>query len=159
MEDTAAGAAHAVGAGQGEALWFAGGLVEFKMTAEQAGGRFSLSEETFPRGIAAPLHVQPTDPETFYVLEGEMTFHAGGETMQASAGSFVHIPEGVPHAWRVDSERVRFLNLTTAQHERFFRAAGEPAESRELPQGGMDMDKIAAASAEHGVDIIGPPPF
>ncbi len=112
----------------GEALWFFGTLVTFKATAEQTGGQYALVEQEAPRGVATPLHVQPEDHESFYVLEGELTFYLeDGQPIPASAGSFVHVPAGVVHAFRVDSETARILNLTTAQHERFFRAAGDPA--------------------------------
>ena len=111
-------------------------------------------------GMATPLHSQPEDDETFYVLEGDLTFYLeDGLPLAASAGSFVHLPAGTAHAYRVDSETARVLNVTTPQHEAFFRAAGEPAQSRTLPpQAPPDMDKLMAAANEYGVEILGPPP-
>ena len=145
---------------QGEALWFFGGLATVKASAEQSGGRFSITEQLFPAGMATPLHSQPEDDETFYVLEGNLTFYLqDGRPLAASAGSFVHIPAGTPHAFQVDSETARVLNITTPQHESFFRAAAEPAQERTLPpQAPPDMDKLMAAANEHGVEILGPPP-
>jgi quercetin dioxygenase-like cupin family protein len=145
---------------QGEALWFFGGFATVKASAEQTGGRLSISEQVFPEGMATPLHSQPEDDETFYVLEGELTFYLeDGEPIPAPAGSFVHSPAGTPHAYRVDSETASVLNITTPQHESFFRAAGEPARERALPpQAPPDMDKLMAAANEYGVEILGPPP-
>ena len=110
--------------------------------------------------MATPLHSQPEDDETFYVLEGDLTFYLeGGPPLAASAGSLVHIPAGTAHAYRVLSENARLLNITTPQHERFFRVAGEPAQARALPpQAPPDMDKLMAAADEHGVEIPGAPP-
>ena len=151
---------HALGPEEGEALWFFGSLLTFKATAEQTGGEFAFVEQVFRGGTATPLHVQPEDDETFYVLEGELTFFLeDGRPVPASAGSFVHLPGGTPHAFRVGSETARILDLTTPQHERFFRAAGEPAQSRTLPpEGPPDMDKVMAAAQQFGVEIVGPPP-
>lgn len=151
---------YALGAHDGEAMWFFGTLATFRATAEQTGGRFALVEQLAPKGMATPLHVHPEDDESFYVLEGELTFYLeGGEPVAASAGSFVHVPAGARHAFRVDSETARFLDLTTPQHERFMRAAGEPARKRALPpEGPPDMEKVAAAAEEYGVEILGPPP-
>jgi quercetin dioxygenase-like cupin family protein len=145
---------------QGEALWFFGGLATVKASAEQTGGSFSITEQMFPGGMATPLHSQPEDDETFYVLEGDLTFYLeDGQPLSASAGSFVHLPAGTVHAYQVDSETARVLNITTPQHERFFRAAGEPAQTRTLPpQAPPDMDKVTAAANEYGVEILGPPP-
>ena len=139
---------HALAPAEGEALWFFGTLLTVKAAAAQTGGRFALVEQVGPGGVATPWHTQPADDESFYVLEGEMTFWLGDEPpFRAAAGAFVHIPAGVPHAFRVESATARYLDLTTAQHERFMRAVGEP-----------DMDKVMEAARQYGVDILGPPP-
>ncbi len=151
---------YALDPGEGEPLWFFGALATVKVSAEQSGGRFALIEQLAPRGMATPLHVQPEDDETFYVLEGELTFYLeDGQPIPASAGSFVHVPAGAPHAFQVDSETARVLDFTTPQHESFMRAAGEPAQERVLPpEGPPDMEKVGAAAKEYGVEILGPPP-
>ena len=151
---------YALGSEEGETLWFSGVLVTIKATAEQTGGEFFLFEEFASRGTATPLHVHPQDHESFYILEGELTIYLDGQTISASAGSFVHIPKGYfPHAFQVDSETARFHVLTTPAHEQFIRAASEPAQSRTIPQQEpLDMEKVWAAAAEHGVEILGPPP-
>lgn len=151
---------YALGSEDEEALWFFGTLLTVKAGAEQTSGRFALVEQYAPRGMATPLHVQPDDDEAFYVIEGDLTFYLeDGQPIPASAGSFIHIPAGAPHAFQVDSETARFLDLTTPQHESFMRAAGEPAREQVLPPPGPpDMEKVGAAAQEYGVDIIGPPP-
>ena len=153
---------YALGSEDGEALWFFGMLVTMKATAEQTGGRFLLIEEVAPRGTATPLHVHPEDDESFYVLEGEMTFYLeDGQPIPATAGSFVHIPKGyVPHAFQVESETARFLVLTRPPHERFIRAAAEPAQARTLPppEAPVDMEKVMSAARANGIEMIGPPP-
>jgi quercetin dioxygenase-like cupin family protein len=147
----------AVSNDDGEARWTFGGLLLIKLSAEQTGGRLALIEQRMPSGIATPVHIHRDDDDTFYVLDGEMTFWAEGERMRARAGSLVHIPGGCVHAFRTDTN-VRFLNLTTPQHEMFMRAAGEPARALELPTGGMDLRRILPAAERHGVEILGPPP-
>ena len=145
---------------EGEAFWFFGGLATVKASALPPGGRFAITEQLFPRGMATPLHSQPEDDESFYVLEGEVTFYLeDDQPIAASAGSFVHVPAGVAHAFQVDSETARILNVTTAQHERFFRATSDPAKERTLPPAAPpDMDRLMAAAQEYGVEILGPPP-
>ena len=113
---------------EGEALWFFGTLLLLKATADQTGGRFSLCEQRGRRGMATPLHRQPADDETFIVLEGELQFFLGdGSPIAAGAGATVHVPAGAPHAFAVTSAEARWLDLTTPNHEAFFRAAGEAA--------------------------------
>ena len=151
------------GSEAGEALWFLGQLFVIKAAGEDTGGAFALSEVLCSPGPAAPLHVQPDEDETFYVLEGDITFHADGEEIIASAGSTVFLPRGTPHSFRVDSETARLLVLNMpAGHERFFRAMGEPAAERTLPpppKGPPDMDAMSRAAEDAGFRILGPPPF
>ncbi len=151
------------GSEAGEAIWFLGQLFVIKAAGEDTGGAFALMEGSAPRGPAAPLHVQPNEDETFYVLEGDLTVHIDGEEITASVGSTVFIPRGTPHAFRVDSETARLLVLNTpAGHERFFRAMGELAAERTLPpppEGPPDMDAMSRAAEDAGFRILGPPPF
>jgi quercetin dioxygenase-like cupin family protein len=148
--------------GEGEALWAFGGLLTFKATAEQTGGEFVLAELLLRRGMVTPLHTE--DASSFYVLEGRLTFYVGDEKpIPATAGCYFHVPRGVPHAFRVESDTGRLLRLAPPLHERFFRAAGEPAPARTLPplddpRSQMDLEKISAAAERFGVHIIGPPP-
>jgi quercetin dioxygenase-like cupin family protein len=149
-----------VGDGEGEALWFFGTLLLLKATAEQTGGRFCLCEQRGRRGMATPLHRQPADDETFVVLEGELQFFLGeGLPVVAGPGATVHVPAGAPHAFAVASEAARWLDLTTPNHEAFFRAAGEPAPELALPPDAPpDMAKVGTAAERFGVEILGPPP-
>ncbi len=151
---------YAFGPDEGEALWFTEQLIIIKAAAEQNGNRFSLFEQSAPEGSATPFHVHPEDDESFYVLDGALTFHLeDGSSIPATAGSFVHVPGGTGHAFRVDSETARMLILTTPQHERFIRAASKPAQERALPpHTPPDMERITAAAGEYGVEILGPPP-
>ena len=147
--------------GQGEARWgIDGALTSVKATGEQTGGRLAVIEDLAPRGGGTPLHVHQADDETFYVLEGELTFWLGeAPPVRAAAGSFVHVPGGASHAFRVDSETARYLIITTSRHGEFYRAISEPAPEPVLPTPApLDMEKVAAACEAYGVDILGPPP-
>ena len=149
---------------EGEALWFNNDLLTFKARGAQTGGAYSLVEELARRGKVTPLHTHPEEEETFYVLEGEALVHLDGSDRSLSAGGFVSVPTGVPHAYLVTSEVARTLILVTpgdGEMEAFFREAGEPAAERELPaEAPLDIERIAAAAERTGaVRILGPPPF
>ncbi len=146
--------------GEEDALWFFGMLVLTRVSGEASGGQYSLTEQFAPRGIATPFHRQTDDPETFHILDGEVVFYlSGSEPVTASAGDTIFIPAGEAHAFVVTSETARFLNLTTPNHEAFFRAVGDPAPARELPpMSPPDMPRVMAAAGQYGVEILGPPP-
>ena len=152
---------YVLGPGEGEARWGVdGALTAVKATGEQTGGRLAVIEDLAPRGEGTPLHAHREDDESFYVLEGELTFWLGdGPPVRAVPGSFVHVPGGVAHAFRVDSETARYLMVTTPRHGDFYRAISDPAPERVLPPAApMDIAKVGAACAAYGVEILGPPP-
>jgi quercetin dioxygenase-like cupin family protein len=153
-------APYALGSEEGESLWGFGSLVTIKASAGQTGGAFSLIELLSPNGVATPLHVHPEDYESFYVLEGELTFYLeDGEPIPATAGSFFHVPGWATHAFQVDSETARYLVITTSQHEHFYRGISEPAQERRIPpEAPLDMQKIMPVAQEYKVEILGPPP-
>jgi quercetin dioxygenase-like cupin family protein len=150
----------ALGPEEGEALWCVGALTTVKAAAEQIAGAYAMIEDLAPKGSGTPLHRHQKDDEAFYALEGELTFYLGNDKpIQASPGSFVHIPGGTVHAFRVDSETARYLIITTPQHERFYRAIAEPAQTRSIPPDTpLDMERIGAACEAYGVELIGPAP-
>src|SRR6266699_6269001 len=95
------------GPGEGEALWFNGGLGVLKATADQTEGRIAVMELLAPKGFASPLHIHRNEDEFFVVLSGEVRVQHGENVVEAVAGSVVYGPRGVPHGFRVDSAEAR----------------------------------------------------
>lgn len=161
MTGTATTAYH-LDADDGPALWMLGGLVTFKATSDTTGGQLWVHEARGARGYASPLHCHSREDEAFYVLEGDVAVYVGDETITAGPGSFLWAPRNVPHAYCVESAEARFLALsTTTPLDRFFFGIGEPAGALTLPppaDGPPDIAALAAAAAEYGVELVGPPP-
>ena len=151
----------ALAPGEGEHLWFFGGLTTIKADGMATDGRMMLTEQSARRGGGSPLHVHHNEDEWFYVLEGELTIWVAGQTVVASAGSFVFGPRDVPHTFIVSSDEARFLLVTQAAgFEGFVRALGTPAPVAEIPPAPAappDMAPIMQAAADHGLEILGPP--
>ena len=147
--------------GEGEALWFLGQLVTIKASAETTAGRVGITETLGPRGSGSPLHIHHDEDEWFYVLEGELTLWVGGETIVASAGSFVYGPRGIPHTFTVSSEQARFLLVVEpGGFESFLREIGEPAREPTLPPASStppDLERLVTTAARYGLEITGPP--
>ncbi len=125
---------YTLGSDEGRALWYMGTLLKVKATGAETGGKYSLVEELCPRGFATPWHVQGREDESFLVVDGEATFFVGDQVLVATAGSFVFLPQGIPHAFRVDSETAHLFNLITpAGFENFFFDLSVPAQDLVLP--------------------------
>ena len=68
---------YGLGPGEGEALWFNGGLGVLKATGDQTEGRFAAMELLAPKGFASPLHIHRQEDEFFVVLSGEVRVQHG----------------------------------------------------------------------------------
>src|ERR687893_1444366 len=147
--------------GEGEARWWLGGLATIKATDKETGGRYSLVEVLDPEGEGA-LHVHHREDEGFWILEGELTFEVGDETIKASAGSFVFGPKDVPHRYTVDSGPAKILYiLSPAGFEEFIYATSEPAKERTLPPPPesppteAEMEQLVAVARQYGMELVG----
>jgi quercetin dioxygenase-like cupin family protein len=100
-------------------------------------GNFCLIEQICGTGIGGPpTHSHPFD-EGLYVLEGHCTFHAGGETVEAGAGTLVSIPRYVEHSFTVDRPHSRLLNFyTPGGFEMLLMSLATPAAERKPPNPG-----------------------
>jgi quercetin dioxygenase-like cupin family protein len=122
------------------------------------GGELSLVELSGLPGSGPGPHLDPWR-ESFYVLEGELTFRVEEQgavrTLIAGRGDAVSIPAGVGHAFSVSSsEPARYLILgTPAGIDAFFADAGEPIERAELPSEppAFDRGRLLGAFDKHGL--------
>lgn len=69
-----------------------------KARTEDTEGRFSLMEVVVTQAI--PRHVHHVADECIYVLDGELAVEFDDSTQTATAGQFVLLPHGIPHALR-----------------------------------------------------------
>jgi quercetin dioxygenase-like cupin family protein len=148
--------------GDGEALWFGSSLVVFKATSKQTNGAFMILELTAPRGNGTALHVHEREDETIFVLEGELDVFVDGIELRGGPGMTAVSRRGVPHAFRVASEKARLLFYFTPgiDSETFFREAGGPAANRRLPvDASLDLELAMAAGKRNHLKNIGPTPF
>jgi quercetin dioxygenase-like cupin family protein len=118
------------------ALWQGGRtyVAELKATAADTGGLMSIVQVTEAPGAEAPLHIHHRDDEGFWILEGDVTFEVGDETIEATAGDYVFGPRGIPHRFMVGDRGCRMLFIMVpGGMEDVIRATSEPAASRTLP--------------------------
>jgi len=67
-----------------------------------------------PHAPAPPPHIHHAHEEGFYILEGELEFLAGTQTLRASQGTFVMVPIGTVHTFSNPTDKpARFLNTFT----------------------------------------------
>jgi quercetin dioxygenase-like cupin family protein len=160
--ETAVAALVAVGRGRQSlerSVWYSGWLLTFLATGEDTGGQFALMEQVARRGNVPPRHIHHREDETFYVVEGEMTFSVGDETIKATPGTMVFAPRDIPHSFTIDSEQVRMLVMVApAGAEGFFKECSVPASSMTLPPPAempySEIQKMMAIAPSYGFEFI-----
>jgi len=140
-------------------VWWKSGRVTVKAGGAEADHAFSQIEVDDPRGSGTPLHVHHNEDETFYVLEGEVTFLVGDERIDVAAGDFLFAPRDIPHAYVVRSERARMLvTASPGGVEQVFVILGVPVTGTEPPSDAvLPMDEAVRLLAGYGAEILGPP--
>lgn len=148
------------------AYWQVGILWAMLATGEQTGGAYSLMWELCPKDSGPTPHFHDQD-EQFFVIDGEVTYRVNGQEFGATAGSFVLIPRGTVHSFRVDSQTATLLNsYTPAGFERVITELAEPAPARTLPpvgqpgapsDGAADLDKALRIFREVGMHLVHEP--
>ena len=151
---------YVVRGGEAERRWLGTTVTSFLATGETTNDVFALVDERADRGESVPLHRHVEDVESFYVLEGEVTFYLDDEPgVRVGAGAFVHVPAGTVHGFRVESESARYLILTSPRHGEFYRAITLPARPGGLPPlEPIDGSAIGRAAREYGIEFVGPLP-
>jgi quercetin dioxygenase-like cupin family protein len=146
--------------GESERRWVGETSTYFLASGEETGGGFALVDERAVLGESVPLHRHPDDVESFYVLEGELSFFLDGSPgVRAGSGAFVHVPPGAVHGFRVESESARYLILTTPRHGEFCRAITLPSRPGGLPPTeSISGSEIGKAAREYGLEFVGPLP-
>jgi quercetin dioxygenase-like cupin family protein len=127
-----------------------GGAITIRLRSGQTDGRAGMVDQIIPAGFPGPaLHVHPDFEETFYVLEGALTFRTGDEVHAGGPGTVAHIPRGVPHTFaNPGSAPAHVLVIVTpAGFEAYFEAlADEIAEHSGFPP----ADELVALGIRHG---------
>jgi quercetin dioxygenase-like cupin family protein len=148
-----------VPADTGSSYWGPGDRYTFLITGAQSNGAYFIMEAIVPPGGGPPPHIHHREQESFYVLEGTLDIQMGDQTVQASAGDFVHIPNGTVHSFcnNGDSLARQLLIFSPGGLERFFEETLEMVEDRSAPMpDNLDVviPRYVEAAPRHGLEFV-----
>jgi quercetin dioxygenase-like cupin family protein len=125
-------------------------------TAGQTTDAFTLLQtQNEPPEFGPPLHIHRDAAEAFYVLEGEYLMFIDQSQQICPPGTFVFVPRGIPHTFKVISSGPgKKLNLfaPAAMVGFFEELAVAEAAGHATPE---LLDVIATRNA---MDVVGPVP-
>ena len=128
----------------------AGSRLDWRLQAADTGGVLAMMEAVMVSGAEPPIHVHADEDEAFHVIEGEITFVAGGRETRVGPGGSAFLPRGVAHGFRVETGTARAVVVMTpgGLEQAFHATAGADVE----------VEAIAAALGARGATVVGPPP-
>jgi quercetin dioxygenase-like cupin family protein len=117
----------------------------WKVRSEDSAHTYTMFELHLAPGGGVDLHSHAS-PETFYVLEGEMTFfrvtNGAQEAIVCGPGTTIVIPPNALHALFNKSEKdCRLLDVSTSSHQGFFDAVEQACRQNDF----TSMEPSAAA--------------
>ncbi len=128
--------------------------MSLKASADDTAGAFSLLEAEEPPQFGPPMHIHHDAAEAFYVVSGEYVIFIGDDEYTCPAGSFIYIPAGAPHGFRVGAVPSRKLNIySPAGMVGYFDELSAAIARDEL-----DDDSLAEMARRYGMEVIGPVP-
>lgn len=133
------------------------GAFTMHLLADSTGsaGAFTLLEAEEPPGFGPPIHVHDDCAEAFYVLAGEYVIFLGDDEFVCPAGSFVYIPQGAVHGFRVGLVPSRKLNLySPAGMIAYFDGLAAAATEGAV----LDDDALGRLAVESHMRVLGPVP-
>lgn len=146
--------AFVLGPGEGRSIDLGNFAMSVKAIAGETGGAFSLLEAAEPAGFGPPMHIHHNAAEAFYVLDGEYLIYLEDRELVCPAGSFIYIPAGLRHGFRVGDAPSRKLNLySPAAMVGYFDELGAA-----IMAGGADPARLDAIALRYGMEVVGPVP-
>lgn len=140
--------------GEGRAIDLGAFIMTVKASAEATSGGFTLLEAAEPPEFGPPMHIHRDAAEAFYILRGEYVIFIDDQESRCPAGSFVYIPAGVAHGFRVGPNPSAKLNIYVPQAMvGYFDDLAAAIASNDA-----DDATLGAIAQRYGMEVLGPVP-
>jgi mannose-6-phosphate isomerase-like protein (cupin superfamily) len=139
--------------GEGRAITLGSIQMVVQEDGTQTRGTLGVAEFVVPpHASTPPPHLHHAHEEGFYILEGELEFLAGTQTMRASQGTWVMVPIGTVHTFSNPTDKpARFLNtFTPPLYISYFEEMSQLIQA----DGVLDPHQIAALMARYDTEVV-----
>lgn len=145
-------------AADGTRVAVVGDLYRYLATGDETGGAYAMIDATVPPGGGPPPHVHSREEESFFVLEGEITFRLDDQTIVAGPNTFLNMPIGSVHSFKNESglPARMLITLAPAGLEKMFLEAGKVLTSPDdqpQPPTEQEIKKLLEVAPKYGVQI------
>ena len=141
----------------GRTIGVVGDTYRFLATGEETNGRYAMWEAIVPPGSGPPPHIHSREDESFFILEGEITFRIGDERFVAKAGTFANMPIGSLHSFKNETDEIArmIISVAPAGLEMMFFEVGQQVGSNGTapPPTEAEFAKLLAVALKYGIEI------
>ncbi len=142
---------------EGRTIAVVGDLYRFLATGDETDGKYAMLEAVVPPGGGPPPHTHSREEESFFILEGEITFTVDDRQIVATAGTFANMPVGSLHSFKNATDKIArmIISVAPAGLEKMFFEVGVPVKLGELPlpPTRAEIEKLVAVAPSYGVEI------
>jgi quercetin dioxygenase-like cupin family protein len=149
-----------LGPDEGDPYHWLGTLTLTKVRGAFTTGNVDIVDHRVPPGYAPPRHLHKYADEIFFLLAGHLEVTCGDDTWQASSGSLIFLPRGVPHQFTAASAgpaRTLLINAPAGFGE-VIVGLGDPAPGLDMPAPDAPLpapDRMAAMQESYGIEPAG----
>jgi quercetin dioxygenase-like cupin family protein len=143
-----------------EAYYVENSLYTFLATGAQTNGQLSLFDFAIPPQAGPPVSIHTGEDEAFYVLDGNLTFTVGNQTVVGTPGTFVYFPVGVPRNFKnLGTTTAKMLSFyLPSGFENFFReVGGQPVTDTSAPiPPPLPLEQAVPIAIKYGLQVVDP---
>lgn len=143
---------------EGRTIAVVGDVYRFLATGDDTNGKYAMWEAIVPPGGGPPPHIHSREEESFFILEGEITFTVGEEKIVATTGMFANMPVGCLHSFKNNSDKTArmIISVAPAGLEKMLFKFGVPlpeGSTESLPPTKEEIDKLLEIAPNYGIEI------
>jgi len=150
----------------GNSVAFAGGSYRVLISGEQTNNEFAVIDMIVPPQSGPNPHAHAAIQESFYIIEGVLTFRTETQHYLAGKGAFIEIPlGGAIHNFKNETDNNAHVLCMVAPSgmEKMFLELGEPVEAGEIrpmtPPTPEALVRIKAVAEKYGQELFPPDYF
>jgi len=136
--------------------WLNGGTLAMLLDGKATDGQLMMGRFDVSKGEAPPYHKHTREDEVFMLIKGTALVWYDDQEYEVAEGGVMFLPKGIPHAYRITSDKADLLMINTpAGIEGMFRASGrDKSTPRPLD---FEITPNPAIAEQYGNVIVGPP--
>lgn len=149
---------HVTRSKDGEVIDVVGDRYRFLSQGIHTDNAYAIWHATITPGGGPPPHIHRREEEGFFVLKGELTFEADGQSFVGTAGTFVNLPIDSRHRFHNHTSQPTevLILVAPAGIENMFRYTGTAIHDLNTPVTKPSMEekhRLMEAAGQYGIEI------